>query len=229
MAAALRLPPWSVLEMTVLMKKRFLTSLLFISALCCLLLCGCGGNGELSGGSISSPSPSPSQSPAPSQDDVSASEAPGPAAPQVLCVNAPEDIQDELCLAMAQLCQPRAMDISGLALEQPEGLPQAQAGGVNLLYFLLCALPAFWGHWRRGLVDRRALGARVQTVYSPMDALEAARADPAAEDEKVQSGSRHTGFAWPAGWSHDFFLKARPASRKISRTLCFRSSIWQSK
>lgn len=118
MAAALRLPPWSVLEMTVLMKKRFLTSLLFISALCCLLLCGCGGNGELSGGSISSPSPSPSQSPAPSQDDVSASEAPGPAAPQVLCVNAPEDIQDELCLAMAQLCQPRAMDISGLALEQ---------------------------------------------------------------------------------------------------------------
>ena len=31
------------------------------------------------------------------------------------------------------------------------------------------------------LLRRRALGARVQTVYSPMDALEAARADPAAE------------------------------------------------
>ena len=135
MAAALRLPPWSILEVTVLMKKRFLTSLLFISALCCLLLCGCGGNGELSGGSISSPSPSPSQSPAPSQDDVSASEAPGPAAPQVLCVNAPEDIQDELCLAMAQLCQPRAMDISGLALEQPE------LDVTNLYYEILADRP----------------------------------------------------------------------------------------
>ena len=31
------------------------------------------------------------------------------------------------------------------------------------------------------LLRRRALGARVLTVYSPMDALEAARADPAAE------------------------------------------------
>ena len=48
-----------------------------------------------------------------------------------------------------------------LWLTQIEGLPQAQAGGVNLLYFLLCALPAFWGHWRRGLVDRRALTATV--------------------------------------------------------------------
>ncbi len=108
---------------------------MFISALCGLLLCGCGGNGELSGGSISSPSPSPSQSPAPSQDDVSASKAPGPAAPQVLCVNAPEDIQDELCLAMAQLCQPRAMDISGLALEQPE------LDVTNLYYEILADRP----------------------------------------------------------------------------------------
>ena len=31
------------------------------------------------------------------------------------------------------------------------------------------------------LLRRRALGARVQTVYSPMDALDAARADPSAE------------------------------------------------
>ena len=31
------------------------------------------------------------------------------------------------------------------------------------------------------LLRRRALGAKIQTVYSPMDALDAARADPAAE------------------------------------------------
>ena len=31
------------------------------------------------------------------------------------------------------------------------------------------------------LLRRRALGARVQTVYSPMDALDAARADPSSE------------------------------------------------
>ena len=33
-------------------------------------------------------------------------------------------------------------------------MDQFQAGGVNLVYFAACALPALWGHLRRGLVDR---------------------------------------------------------------------------
>lgn len=37
-----------------------------------------------------------------------------------------------------------------------QGMGQFQAGGVNLLYFASCALPALWGHARRGLVERRA-------------------------------------------------------------------------
>ena len=32
-----------------------------------------------------------------------------------------------------------------------------QAGGVNLLYFVCCALPALWGHFRHGLVEKQAL------------------------------------------------------------------------
>ena len=35
-----------------------------------------------------------------------------------------------------------------------QGMDQFQAGGVNLVYFAACALPALWGHLRRGLVDR---------------------------------------------------------------------------
>ncbi len=35
-----------------------------------------------------------------------------------------------------------------------QGMDQFQAGGVNLIYFAACALPALWGHLRRGLVDR---------------------------------------------------------------------------
>ena len=34
-----------------------------------------------------------------------------------------------------------------------QGMEQIQAGGVNLLYFAACALPALWGHLRQGLVD----------------------------------------------------------------------------
>ena len=37
-----------------------------------------------------------------------------------------------------------------------QGMEQLQAGGVNLLYFAACALPALWGHLRQGLVDRQA-------------------------------------------------------------------------
>ena len=37
-----------------------------------------------------------------------------------------------------------------------QGMEQLQAGGVNLLYFAACALPALGGHLRQGLVDRQA-------------------------------------------------------------------------
>lgn len=33
---------------------------------------------------------------------------------------------------------------------------QLQAGGVNLLYFVCCALPALWGHIKNGLIEKRA-------------------------------------------------------------------------
>ena len=35
-------------------------------------------------------------------------------------------------------------------------MDQFRAGGINLLYFASCALPALWGHVRRGLVERQA-------------------------------------------------------------------------
>lgn len=37
------------------------------------------------------------------------------------------------------------------------GLSQQQAGGVNLLYFAGCALPALWGHLKNGLIDKQAV------------------------------------------------------------------------
>ncbi len=37
------------------------------------------------------------------------------------------------------------------------GMDQLQAGGVNLLYFVCCALPALWGHWKSGLIEKRAV------------------------------------------------------------------------
>ena len=37
-----------------------------------------------------------------------------------------------------------------------EGLEQTQAQGINLLYFLACAPPAFVQHIKNGLIDRRA-------------------------------------------------------------------------
>ncbi len=36
------------------------------------------------------------------------------------------------------------------------GMDQLRAGGVNLLYFVCCALPALWGHIKNGLVEKRA-------------------------------------------------------------------------
>lgn len=37
------------------------------------------------------------------------------------------------------------------------GLSQQQAGGVNLLYFAGCALPALWGHFKSGLIEKSAV------------------------------------------------------------------------
>ena len=37
-----------------------------------------------------------------------------------------------------------------------QGMGQFQAGGVNLVYFISCALPALWGHFRQGLVEKKA-------------------------------------------------------------------------
>lgn len=38
-----------------------------------------------------------------------------------------------------------------------QGMGQFQAGGVNLLYFVSCALPALWDHIRHGLVEKTAV------------------------------------------------------------------------
>lgn len=35
------------------------------------------------------------------------------------------------------------------------GMDQLKAGGVNLLYFVCCALPALWGHYKNGLIEKR--------------------------------------------------------------------------
>lgn len=36
------------------------------------------------------------------------------------------------------------------------GMGQLQAGGVNLVYFVFCALPALWGHVKNKLVEKKA-------------------------------------------------------------------------
>lgn len=38
-----------------------------------------------------------------------------------------------------------------------QGMGQAQAGGVNLLYFIACALPASIGHIKNGLIEKKAV------------------------------------------------------------------------
>ncbi len=37
------------------------------------------------------------------------------------------------------------------------GMDQLRAGGVNLLYFVCCALPALWGHVKNGLIEKKAV------------------------------------------------------------------------
>lgn len=37
------------------------------------------------------------------------------------------------------------------------GLTQQQAGGINLLYFICCALPALWGHAKNRLIEKQAV------------------------------------------------------------------------
>ena len=36
------------------------------------------------------------------------------------------------------------------------GVGQRDAAGMNLLYFLACAPPALWSHWKNGLIDKKA-------------------------------------------------------------------------
>lgn len=36
-------------------------------------------------------------------------------------------------------------------------MDQLTAGGINLLYFISCALPALWGHKKNGLLEKGAL------------------------------------------------------------------------
>lgn len=36
-------------------------------------------------------------------------------------------------------------------------MEQLRAGGVNLLYFMACALPALWGHAKNGLLEKQAV------------------------------------------------------------------------
>ena len=44
-----------------------------------------------------------------------------------------------------------------LWLTAVKGMGQAQAGGVNLLYFIACALPAVFGHVKNGLLEKKAV------------------------------------------------------------------------
>lgn len=37
------------------------------------------------------------------------------------------------------------------------GASQLEAGGVNLLYFVCCALPALWGHAKNKLIEKQAV------------------------------------------------------------------------
>lgn len=38
-----------------------------------------------------------------------------------------------------------------------QSLPQLRAGGINLVYFISCALPALYGHIKNGLIDTKAV------------------------------------------------------------------------
>ena len=117
-----------------IMKKRSTIALFLILALCLLSVCGCSGGGDKGPApGTGSPVPSPSQIPA----AIEGGGAPQPdsGSTQVLKLNSPEEILDELSQAMAQIRQPYAMDISSLALEQPE------MDVKNLYYRILSAQP----------------------------------------------------------------------------------------
>ena len=69
-----------------------------------------------------------------------------------------------------------------------QGMDQFQAGGVNLVYFAACALPALWGHLRRGLVDRPTAPVsythldvykRQMSMWSSMGQMDSSRWHPA--------------------------------------------------
>lgn len=36
------------------------------------------------------------------------------------------------------------------------GIDQRSAAGMNLLYFLACAPPALWSHWKNRLIDKKS-------------------------------------------------------------------------
>lgn len=44
-----------------------------------------------------------------------------------------------------------------LYLTAVQNFEQVRAGGVNLLYFLVCALPALYGHAKNGLIENQAV------------------------------------------------------------------------
>lgn len=37
------------------------------------------------------------------------------------------------------------------------GMDQFHAGGINLVYFVCCALPALISHWKNGLLEKKAV------------------------------------------------------------------------
>lgn len=42
-------------------------------------------------------------------------------------------------------------------------ISQRQAAGINLLYFLTCAPPALYSHWKNQLIDKKAAGFCILT------------------------------------------------------------------
>ena len=70
------------------------------------------------------------------------------------------------------------------------GMELRQAQGVNLIYFLITAPPALWGHFKNGLVDKplalRAGAAGLLTADCRTDRV----ADPGAGHRAAEAGLR---------------------------------------
>ena len=66
-----------------------------------------------------------------------------------------------------------------LYLTAVQNFEQLRAGGINLLYFIVCALPALYGHIKNGLVETKAvlLGAAAGVPVCIAAALLAAGMD----------------------------------------------------